>query len=43
MDEPCVYKRVSESGIIFLIIYVDDILLKRNNIFFLVSIELIPI
>jgi len=43
MDEPCVYKRVSESGIIFLILYVDDILLKRNNIFFLVSIELIPI
>jgi hypothetical protein len=34
MDEPCVYKRVSESGIIFLILYVDDILLKRNNIFF---------
>jgi hypothetical protein len=37
MDDPCVYKRVSESGIIFLILYIDDILLKRNNIFFYFS------
>jgi len=27
MDEHCVYKRISKSGIIFLVLYVDDILL----------------
>ncbi|GKE56273.1 retrotransposon protein, putative, ty1-copia subclass [Tanacetum coccineum] len=31
-DEPCVYKRVSGSIIVFLILYVDDILLMGNNI-----------
>ncbi|GKF00511.1 retrotransposon protein, putative, ty1-copia subclass [Tanacetum coccineum] len=31
-DEPCVYKRDSGSIIIFLILYVDDILLMGNNI-----------
>jgi Reverse transcriptase (RNA-dependent DNA polymerase) len=32
-EEPCVYKRFSESIIIFLILYVDDILLIGNDIF----------
>ena len=31
-DEPCVYKRVSGSTIIFLVLYVDDILLIGNDI-----------
>ena len=30
MDEPCVYKKVSGSAIVFLILYVDDILLVRE-------------
>jgi hypothetical protein len=32
MDEPYVYKKVSGSGVIFLILYVDDILLIGNDI-----------
>jgi Reverse transcriptase (RNA-dependent DNA polymerase) len=32
-EEPCVYKRFSGSIIIFLILYVDDILLIGNDIF----------
>ncbi|GJR64177.1 retrotransposon protein, putative, ty1-copia subclass [Tanacetum coccineum] len=31
-DEPCVYKRDSESIIVFVILYVNDILLMGNNI-----------
>ncbi|GJW17693.1 retrotransposon protein, putative, ty1-copia subclass [Tanacetum coccineum] len=31
-NEPCVYKRASGSNIVFLILYVDDILLMGNNI-----------
>ena len=31
-DDPCVYKKVSGSAIVFLILYVDDILLIGNNI-----------
>ena len=31
-DEPCVYKKVSGSAIVFLVLYVDDILLIRNDI-----------
>jgi Reverse transcriptase (RNA-dependent DNA polymerase) len=34
-EEPCVYKRFSESIVIFLILYVDDILLMGNDIFIL--------
>jgi hypothetical protein len=32
VEEPCVYKRVSGHKVVFLVIYVDDILLIRNNI-----------
>ncbi|GKC38611.1 retrotransposon protein, putative, ty1-copia subclass [Tanacetum coccineum] len=32
LDEPCVYMRVSGSIVVFLILYVDDILLMGNNI-----------
>nr|GEW09431.1 hypothetical protein [Tanacetum cinerariifolium] len=31
-DEPCVYLKASGSNITFLIMYVDDILIMRNNI-----------
>ena len=39
MDEPCVYKKTSESAVVFLILYVDDILLIENNISILQSIK----
>ena len=31
-DEPCVYKKVSGSAVVFLVLYVDDILLIGNDI-----------
>ena len=31
-DDPCVYKRVIGSAIVFLVLYVDDILLIGNDI-----------
>ena len=31
-EEPCVYKKVSGSAVVFLVLYVDDILLIGNNI-----------
>ena len=31
-DEPCVYKKVSGSAIVFLVLNVDDILLIGNDI-----------
>src|SRR5688572_9210134 len=31
-EESCVYKKVSGSSVVFLILYVDDILLIGNNI-----------
>ena len=39
MDESCVYKRNSESTTIFLVLYVDDILLIENDIPILQSIK----
>jgi hypothetical protein len=32
VEEPCVYKKVSGSAVVFLVLYVDDILLIRNDI-----------
>ena len=37
--EACIYKKVSESSVAFLILYVDDILLIGNDIEFLDSIK----
>ena len=37
--EACVYKKVSESTVTFLILYVDDILLIGNDVEFLESIK----
>ena len=31
-DEPCVYKKVSGSAIVFLVLYVDDILIIANDV-----------
>nr|GEW68772.1 hypothetical protein [Tanacetum cinerariifolium] len=38
-DEPCVYIKASESNIIFLRLYVDDILIMRNSIPMLQSVK----
>jgi hypothetical protein len=32
VEEPCVHKKVSWSAILFLVLYVDDILLIKNDI-----------
>ena len=32
LDEPCVYKRIQDVTVIFLVLYVDDILLIGNDI-----------
>ena len=32
IDEPCVYKLVNKQTVVFLVLYVDDILLIRHNI-----------
>ena len=37
--EACIYKKVSGSSVVFLVLYVDDILLMGNNIEFLDSIK----
>src|ERR1051325_5347463 len=39
VDEPCVYKRVIKSKVAFLVLYVDDILLIRNDIGYLTDIK----
>ena len=38
-DEPCVYKKFSGSSIVFLVFYVDDILLIGNDILMLDSVK----
>ena len=39
-DEPCVYKKVSGSARVFLVLYVDDILLMGNDIPMLQSVKI---
>ena len=39
-EEACIYKKVSESSVTFLILYVDNILLFGNDLEFLESIGL---
>jgi hypothetical protein len=39
IEEPCVYKKVSGSAVVFLVLYVDDLLLIRNDIPMLEVIE----
>ena len=38
-DEPCVYKKVSGSAVVFLVLYVDDILPMGNDISILQSVK----
>ncbi|GKD34507.1 retrotransposon protein, putative, ty1-copia subclass [Tanacetum coccineum] len=38
-DEPCVYLKASGSNVTFLILYVDDILIKGNNILMLQDVK----
>ncbi|GJX28060.1 retrotransposon protein, putative, ty1-copia subclass [Tanacetum coccineum] len=39
LDEPCVYQKASVSNVTFLILYVDDIIIMRNNIRSLQSVK----
>ena len=39
MDELCVYKKTSGSDVVFLILYVDDILLIGNDVGMLTSVK----
>ena len=38
-DEPCVYKRRNENVVVFLVLYVDDILLIGNDVGTLLSVK----
>ena len=38
-DEPCVYKKISEKAITFLLLYVDDILFIGNDVGMLSSVK----
>ena len=39
-DKPCVYKKVSGSVVVFLVLYVDDILMFENDISMLTLVKL---
>ena len=39
VDEPCIYKRIVNSIVAFLVLYVDDILLIGNDVGFLTDIK----
>ena len=39
-DEACVYKKVSMSVVVFLVLYVDDILLIGNDVSILQSVKI---
>ena len=39
-EEPCVFKKVSGSTVVFLVLYVDDILLIGNDISMLTSVKI---
>ncbi|KAA0066797.1 gag/pol protein [Cucumis melo var. makuwa] len=39
VDEPCVYKKVVNSIVAFLVLYVDDILLVKNDVGYLIDIK----
>ena len=40
INEPCVYKKTSRSAVVFLVLYVDDILLIGNNVSILQSVKI---
>ena len=39
IDEPCIYKYFKDHKLVFLVLYVDDILLIRNNVELLADIK----
>ena len=39
VDKPCVYKEIVNSTVVFLVLYVDDILLNENDVGFLTDIK----
>ena len=39
VDEPCVYKKIINTTVVFLVLYVDDILLIGNEVGFLTDIK----
>jgi hypothetical protein len=39
VEEPCVYKKVSGSAVVFLVLYVDDILLIENDILMMEAVK----
>ncbi|GJS61975.1 retrotransposon protein, putative, ty1-copia subclass [Tanacetum coccineum] len=39
LDEPCIYQKASRSNVTFLILYVDDIIIKGNDIPMLQSVK----
>ena len=39
-EEPCVFKKVSGSTVVFLLRYIDNILLIENDIFILTSVKI---
>ena len=40
VNEPCVYKYIKDKRVVFLVLYVDDILLIRNNVELLLDINM---
>ena len=40
LDEPCVYKKTNGSAVVFLVLYVDDILLIGNDVSVLQSVKI---
>ena len=32
VDEPCVYKHIDDKNVVFLVLYIDDILLIGNDV-----------
>ena len=39
-EEPCIFKKVSGSAVVFLVLYVDDILLIGNDIPMMTTVKL---
>ena len=39
MDEPYVYKKINKGKVVFLVLYMDDILLIRNDIGYLTDVK----
>ena len=40
IDEPCVYSKIKDGKVVFLILYVDDILIIGNNVGSLTSVKM---